>query len=74
MGRFFRRSIWIKWKEASVDGAKFLADLYSELEQIEQEIRVMEREAATRREFGFEPGLSASELKPFRRDKSCGDQ
>lgn len=54
--------------------ATFLSDLYSELEKIEQEIRVLEREAATRCEFGFEPGLSASELEPFRRSNRGSDR
>jgi hypothetical protein len=57
-----------------MDVARFLTDLYSELEQIEQELRVLEREAGTRSEFGFEPGLSASELAPFRRGNRGRDQ
>jgi hypothetical protein len=43
-----------------VDVTKFLSDLYSELKQVEQEIRVLDREAGTRWRCGFEPELSAS--------------
>jgi len=57
-----------------VDAAKFLSDLSFELKQIEQEIRVLNREAATRCLCGFEPGLSASELEPFRRSNRDGDR
>jgi hypothetical protein len=57
-----------------VDMAKFLSDLFSELEQIEQEIRDLERDAGTRSQCGFEPGLSASELEPFRRRTRGSDR
>jgi hypothetical protein len=57
-----------------MDAAKFLSDLYSELKQIEQEIRVLDRDAGTRYRCGFEPGLSASELEPFRRSTPGGDR
>jgi hypothetical protein len=50
-----------------MDMATFLAELDSELKQLELEIRVLDREAGTRCRCGFEPGLSASELEPFRR-------
>jgi hypothetical protein len=48
-----------------MDVAKSISDLYSELEQIEQEIRVLEGDTGTRCKVGLEPGLSASELEPF---------
>lgn len=57
-----------------VDVTKFLSDLYSELDQIEQEIRVLDREAGTKYQCGFEPGLSASELEPFRRGNRSTDR
>ena len=48
-----------------MDVAKFLSDLNSELEQIEQGIRVWEREAGTRCEVGFEPvGTGVVPKKP----------
>jgi hypothetical protein len=57
-----------------MDVAIFLSLLHSELEQVEQEIRVLEREAGTRCEFGYEPGLSAAELEPFRKSTRGSDR
>jgi hypothetical protein len=54
-----------------MDVAKVISDLYSELEQIEQEIRVLHREAGTPRRCGFQPDLSESKLEPFRRSNTC---
>lgn len=52
-----------------MDAARFLSELYSELEQIEQEIRFLERsDAGTETRWRLGPGLSMRELEPFRRD------
>ena len=47
---------------------RFRSDLYSELEQIEQEIRVLGLfDAGTDSRLGIGPGLSLCELEPFRK-------
>ena len=52
-----------------MDVQGFLSDLYSELEQIEREIQVLGLfETGTDSPLRLGPGLSASELEPFRRD------
>lgn len=50
-----------------MDAAKFLSDLCFELEELQNEIRLLERYGGTeiRSALGLE--LSACELKPFRR-------
>jgi hypothetical protein len=52
-----------------MDVAKFRSDLYSELEQIEQEIRALGLfDAGTDSRLGLGPALSAAELEPFRKE------
>ena len=54
-----------------MDVAKFLSDLYSELEQIEREIQVLGLfEAGIRGRLGVGLGLSAAELASFRRNNA----
>ena len=51
-----------------MDVAKFLSDLYFELEQIEQEIRVLGLfDFGTDSRLGLGSGLSLCELEPFRK-------
>ena len=52
-----------------MDVEKFIADLYVELEQIEQEIRDLRLfDDGTDSRLGLGPGLSLCELKPFRKE------
>jgi hypothetical protein len=54
-----------------MDSVELLSDLYSELEQIEQEIRVLDQlDAGTESSFGSGPELSAFELE--RKDSGNG--
>jgi hypothetical protein len=55
-----------------VDVEKFRSDLYSELEQIEQEIRDLGLfDAGTDSRLGLGPGLSLGELEPFRKETAA---
>ena len=62
-----------------MDAAKFLSDLYSELEQIDQEIRFLKRfDSGADTRWSLGAGLSVCELEPFRRNnataRSGGDR
>jgi hypothetical protein len=54
-----------------MDVARFLSDLYSELQEIEREIRDLGLfDAGTDSRLGLGPGLSLRELEPFRKESA----
>jgi hypothetical protein len=57
-----------RWKDGTrVDVARFLAELHSTLDRLELQIGVLEQlDATTGTKLVIGPGLSASELEPFR--------